>query len=131
MKCETLDVWKQSARLSADVYKAFAQSRDFGFRDQITRSGLSIPSNIAEGMEKISNKDKVRFLDIAKGFAAEFATQVYIGMDIGYIEKTTGKEWITKAEQILSMLTKLQQHLGELSVKWAVLSGKSDLTLNT
>ncbi len=109
MKCEKLDVWKKSARLSADVYKTFAQSRDFGFRDQITRSGLSIPSNIAEGMEKDSPKEQVRFLDIAKGSTAEFATQVYIGMDIGYIKKEIGKEWIDRADHILSMLSRLQQ----------------------
>jgi four helix bundle protein len=47
MKCEKLDVWKISARLSADVYKAFTTCNDFGFKDQITRSCLSIPSNIA------------------------------------------------------------------------------------
>jgi four helix bundle protein len=111
MKCETLDVWKKSARLSADVYKAFAQSRDFGFRDQITRAGLSIPSNIAEGMEKESDKDKIRFLDVAKGSAAEFATQVWIGMDIGYIDKETAKDWIERSDHILAMLTKLQHSL--------------------
>jgi len=113
MKCETLDVWKMSARLSADVYKAFTESRDYGFRDQITRSGLSIPSNIAEGMEKRSDKDKIRFLDIAKGSAAEFATQTYIGMDIAYIERSVGREWIERVEYILSMLTKLQRNLSE------------------
>ena len=47
MKCERLDVWKRSCRLSVDVYKCFASSRDFGFKDQITRSSLSIASNIA------------------------------------------------------------------------------------
>ena len=46
---EELEVWKRAARLSADLYKAFAEVEDFGFRDQITRAGLSIPSNIAEG----------------------------------------------------------------------------------
>ena len=109
MKCEKLDVWKKSARLSADVYKAFKDCRDFGFKDQITRAGLSIPSNIAEGMEKMSLKDQIRFLDIAKGSVAEFATQTYIGMDIGYIDRKLGKEWINIADTILAMLTKLQQ----------------------
>ena len=111
MKCEKLDVWKKSARLSADVYKAFKSCKDFGFKDQITRAGLSIPSNIAEGMEKSSLKEQVKFLDIAKGSAAEFATQTYIGMDIGYISLKDGKEWIEKADHILSMLSKLQQSL--------------------
>jgi len=109
MKCERLDVWKIAARLSADVYKYFAGCKDFGFKDQITRASLSIPSNIAEGLEKASIKDQVRFLDIAKGSTAEFATQTYIAMDIGYLKKETGRQWIKTADQLLAMLTKLQQ----------------------
>ena len=109
MKCEKLDVWKLSARLSADVYKALSDCRDFGFKDQITRSGLSIPSNIAEGMEKESAKEQVRFIEVAKGSTAEFATQTYIGMDIGYIEKSDGKVWLEKSNHILSMLSNLQK----------------------
>ena len=111
MKCEKLDAWKKAARLSADVYKAFALCRDFGFKDQITRSGLSIASNIAEGMERDSFKEQIRFLDIAKGSAAEFATQTYIAMDIDYIEKSIGKEWIEKIDHLIAMITKLQQAL--------------------
>jgi len=111
MKCEKLEVWKISARLSSDVYKSFSKLKDYGFKDQITRSGLSIPSNIAEGMEKESIKDQIRFLDIAKGSAAEFATQTYIAMDIEYIDKGNGKIFIEKSNQILAMLTKLQQNL--------------------
>ncbi len=108
MKCEKLDVWKKSARLSADVYKFFKECKDFGFKDQITRSALSIPSNIAEGMEKQSKKEQIRFLDIAKGSTAEFATQTYIGIDICYISKDEGKSWIESADHILSMLSNLQ-----------------------
>jgi four helix bundle protein len=111
MKCEKLDVWKKSARLSANVYKSFKECKDFGFKDRITRAGLSIPSNIAEGMEKQSAKEQIRFLDIAKGSAAEFATQTYIGIDIGYIEKTEGKQWIEESDHILSMLSNLQKIL--------------------
>ena len=109
MKCETLDVWKKSARLSSNVYQAFKECKDYGFKDQITRSGLSIPSNIAEGMEKESSKEQVRFLEIAKGSTAEFATQTYIGMDIGYIDKKEGKSWVEESNHILSMLTNLQK----------------------
>ena len=111
MKCEKLDVWKKSARLSADVYNAFKECRDFGFKDQITRAELSIPSNIAEGMEKESFKEQARFLDIAKGSAAEFATQTYIGMDIEYIDKKEGKRWIEESDHILSMLSNLQKSI--------------------
>jgi four helix bundle protein len=58
--------------------------------------------------EKQSAKEQIRFLDIAKGSAAEFATQTYIGIDIGYIEKTEGKQWIEESGQILSMLSNLE-----------------------
>lgn len=111
MKCEKLEVWKQSSRLSAEVYKTMKACRDYGFKDQLTRSGLSIPSNIAEGMEKESIKERLRFLEIAKGSAAEFTTQTYIGIDICYIDKAEGLRWIEKANHILSMLSRLQTSL--------------------
>ena len=60
-----------SARLSANLYKALAELRDYGFRDQITRSGLSIPSNIAEGCGRGMGKELVQFLRCAKGSTAE------------------------------------------------------------
>ena len=112
MKCERLDVWKKSARLAANVYKTFSGCRDYGFKDQITRSALSVPSNIAEGMEKMSSKDQIRFLDISKGSVAEFATQTYIAMDIGYLDREIGKEWIKEADLLLAMITRLQQSKG-------------------
>ena len=49
MKFEDMDVWKRSSRLSVEIYRHLVDLRDFGFKDQITRSGLSIPSNVAEG----------------------------------------------------------------------------------
>ena len=101
---EELDVWKRAARLSADIYKALADLRDFGFRDQITRAGLSIPSNIAEGYERGAAKEMANFLNYAKGSAGELRTQIYIGMDIGYIAQDQGKGWLAEAEEISRML---------------------------
>ncbi len=57
MRFEDLEVWKRAARLSADIYKELFGLKDYGFKDQITRSGLSIPSNIAEGIERESAKE--------------------------------------------------------------------------
>ena len=87
MNFENLDVWKRSARLSAEIYKVKASLKDFGFRDQLTRSGISVPSNIAEGMTRESVKEKKRFLDIARSSLSEARTQIYIGIDIGYLPK--------------------------------------------
>ncbi len=77
MDFEKLEVWKRSARLSAELYIEFRELKDFGFKDQITRAGLSVPSNIAEGMSRETEREKYRFLSIAKGSCAELRTQIY------------------------------------------------------
>ncbi|ODU99302.1 MAG: four helix bundle protein [Thiobacillus sp. SCN 63-57] len=110
---EDLAVWKRSARLSAELYKSLRDLKDFGFRDQITRAGLSIPSNIAEGYERESAKETCNFLNYAKGSAGELRTQIYIGMDIGYIERETGMQWVKEAEEISRMLHGLMQTVRE------------------
>ncbi len=110
MRCERLDVWKRSCRLSVDIYKAFAACKDFGFKDQITRSSLSVASNIAEGMEKESDKDKSRFLNIAQGSVAELITQIYIGIEIGYIKKELGIQWVRELNEIQRMLNTLKKN---------------------
>jgi four helix bundle protein len=104
MAFEDLDVWKRSASLSTEIYIELRQLKDFGFKDQITRSGLSIPSNIAEGMERNSNKEKVQFLSYAKASCGELRTQSYIGIKIGYISKDKGNKWITQTKEISAML---------------------------
>ena len=72
---EDLEVWKRASRLSVALYRELAGLRDFGFRDQITRSGLSIPSNIAEGLERRSRKERQRFIEIASGSCAELRAE--------------------------------------------------------
>ena len=107
MRCENLEVWKRASALSADIYLHLADLKDFGFRDQLTRSGLSIPSNIAEGLERISDQEKIRFLDIARASLAEATTQIYIGMKINYVDLSKGKEWVKELESIGKMLSAL------------------------
>ena len=111
MKCESLDVWKRSCRLSVDLYRYFNESREFGFKDQITRSALSIGSNIAEGMEKDSVAENLRYLEITKGSVAELITQLYIGIEAGFIEKNRGFKWVKEVNEILRMTKGLQQNL--------------------
>jgi four helix bundle protein len=76
LKFEDLEVWKRAARLSADLYKQLKDLKDYGFKDQITRSGLSVRSNTAEGFERESNKDCVKFLLYAKGSCGELRCQI-------------------------------------------------------
>ena len=104
---EDLDVWRRSSRLCVEIYKGLATCKDFGFKDQITRACLSIPSNIAEGFERGSDKDSNKFFYYAKGSSGELRTQIYIGIEIGYITKETGMSWKNEAEHISKMLSAL------------------------
>jgi len=98
MRFEDMNVWKKSSRLSVEIYRHLVDLKDFGFKDQITRSGLSIPSNIAEGFGRATDKDKKNFLNYAKGSCAELRTQIYIGIEIGYISSEAGKSWIKETK---------------------------------
>ncbi|MBT3722113.1 MAG: four helix bundle protein [Gammaproteobacteria bacterium] len=111
MKFEDMDVWKRASRLSVCIYKELTGLTDYGFKDQITRSGLSIPSNIAEGLDRISDKEKRNFLNYAKGSCAELRTQIYIGVEIGYIPKKIGIEWVMESKDISAMITGLMKYL--------------------
>jgi four helix bundle protein len=111
MKCEKLDVWKRACRLSVEIYTYFRENKDYAFKDQITRSSLSIAGNIAEGMEKESVKENLRFIEIGKGSTAELITQIYIGIEICYIEKEIGFLWIKEANELLKMLNGLKKNL--------------------
>ena len=110
---EELEVWKRLTRLCADMYKAFSSLKDYGFRDQITRSALSVPSNIAEGYERRSPRETANFLNYAKGSAGELRTQVYIGLDIGYISNEQGQSWIKESGEISRMLYGLMKSVRE------------------
>ena len=108
---EDLEVWKRSCHLASDTFKYFANTRDFGFKDQITRSALSVPSNIAEGHERRSSKEFRNFLSYAKGSCGELRTQIYIGIDIEYIPPEIGRAWLKEAKDISKMLSGLMKLL--------------------
>jgi len=111
MNFERLNVWVRSKDLSVAIYRQLSDLRDWGFKDQITRSGLSVPSNIAEGMVRASAKEKFRFLNIAQSSCAELRTQVYIGRDIGFIPADVAQYWIDETLEISAMITGLVKSL--------------------
>jgi four helix bundle protein len=83
-----LIVWQRSKDLAIEIYRITQQgtfSNDFGLKNQIRKASVSISSNIAEGDERASNKEAVRFLYIAKGSLAELQTQMEIAHEIGYL----------------------------------------------
>ena len=86
---EDLEVWKRGSRLAVEGSRTLAKSREYFVRDQMQRAALSIPSNIAEGSERDSQLDYIRFLRIAKGSAAELRPQCYIAARLEVLNKST------------------------------------------
>jgi len=112
---EDLDVWKRASRIAVRVYEVLKDCRDYGLRDQMTRAAVSIASNIAEGAERSSNPDFMRFLNIAKGSAAELRTQIYIAQRIGILDHKTQADLTEEVKQISAMLQGLIKSLKEKS----------------
>lgn len=108
-----LKVWQMGKDLAILAYRSTQSdiwNRDWGLRDQLSRSAVSVPSNIAEGDARNSQKDSIRFFQIALGSLAEFATQVEIAFEIGYFEKST-------AEELQGKATILENSLGAIVKK--------------
>lgn len=93
--------------LAVQIYKISAGGslgNDYGLRDQIRRSAVSVPSNLAEGDERNTDKDSVRFFYIAKGSLAELRTQLQISHEIGYLDKNIFEEIDMECERLGKMI---------------------------
>lgn len=109
-----LEVWKLSRVFCSDIYKAtslFPDYERFGITNQLRRAAVSIPSNIAEGCSRSSNKDFSRFLEIAIGSAFEIETQLLISCDLGFIDEKNLQHLIFKLESIVKMTSRFRSTL--------------------
>ena len=108
-----LNVWKNSKDLAVEIYRLTDQGRfchDYGLRDQIRRSSVSIPSNNAEGDDLESDKQSIKYFYLARGSLAELRTQLLISMEIEYISKDKYDELEKRCEKISAMLIGLIRH---------------------
>jgi len=83
---EEIEAWKEARVLVKELYAGFTNCRDYSFKDQIQRAGISIMANIAEGFERNTNKEFINFLSIARGSCAEVKSLLYTASDIGYVD---------------------------------------------
>ncbi|HAS6214078.1 TPA: four helix bundle protein [Vibrio vulnificus] len=122
MRYKELEIWKRSYQVVLQVYNLLKTYRDYGLKDQISRSAVSVPSNIAEGSERGSYKDNIRFLYIAKGSCAELATQISLAADLGYIPIEAGQKLESEILEIGRMIGGyikfLSQHVKEESAEY-------------
>ncbi|HLP73145.1 MAG TPA: four helix bundle protein [Bacteroidales bacterium] len=82
---EDIIAWQKAKEMALHVYSAFKNNNDYGFKDQIFRSSVSVMNNIAEGYERKSNQDFQRFLFIAKGSCGEVRSMIQLAYELNYI----------------------------------------------
>lgn len=123
-KFEDLPIWRLALKITKLVYDISAKekfAKDFGLRDQIRRSTVSISSNIVEGYEKSNNNEFMRFLKIAKWSCGEARNQLYISLTINYIWQKEFDEinwlFLDLSKQISWLIKYLEEHKKKQGVK--------------
>ena len=102
-----LEVWKKSRELSKEIYiltQLFPKEELYSLTSQIRRASISIPSNIAEGIGRNSNKETLQFLHFSRGSIYEVETQVYLAFDLGYITQDHLNNILLKIEECRRLL---------------------------
>ena len=104
---KNLKVWEEAINLVTEIYKQtenFPKSELYGLTNQIRRSSVSIPSNVAEGAARHSDKEFIQFLYIALGSASELETQLIIAENLGFIDNDSNELLKSKLDSISRML---------------------------
>ncbi|WP_324025140.1 four helix bundle protein [Maribacter sp. BPC-D8] len=108
---EDLLVWQKSQDLAVLVYKEFINLKDYSFKDQISRASVSISNNIAEGFDRKTNPDFIRFLYFATSSNSEVRSMLYLSERLNYLPKERTIELIEKSNEISRMLYGLIQSM--------------------
>lgn len=111
---KNLKIWQKSREVVKEVFLAtrdFPLEEKYGLVSQIMRCSYSIPSNIAEGSARGSNKEFVRFLAIALGSAYELETQLILAYDVGYLNETTYQKLTDSLQEIQRMIYAFKNNL--------------------
>jgi four helix bundle protein len=109
-----LAVWKRARKLVKAVYlltSFFPRTEQFGLTSQVRRSVVSIPSNIAEGAGRASDREFIRFLSSALASAFELETQLLLAEDLNFLQSQQVEEVADELRQLQKMLVGLQRHL--------------------
>ena len=106
---ENLEVWKEAVELAARVYELFRECRDFEFRGQIQAAAVSVSNNIAEGYERSSNAEFIRFLDIARGSCGEVRSQTYVAARVKLLKQPDATALISDAKRLSKRIARLME----------------------
>ena len=115
---EDIRAWQVALDIANAIYRITREDpmrRDYGFVDQLRRAAVSIMNNVAEGYERGSNKDFIKFLFIARGSAGETRSMMYLARDQGYIGEETYRELTEQCKKCSRMIWRLIQSLSQKS----------------
>ena len=99
-KFEDIIAWQKSQDLAVEIYKLFFNSKDFGFKDQIQRAAVSISNNIAEGFDRLSDKEFARFLYISLASCSEVKSMLYLTQRLNYLDNDQAQSLLKNCEEI-------------------------------
>ena len=108
---EDLIVRQKARLLSVAIYKAFEDNKDYGFKDQIQRSSVSVMNNIAEGFERKTKKEFSYFLSIAKGSCGEVRSMLVLSKDLKKLSTEIADSLLEQAEEISKIIAGLMNSL--------------------
>lgn len=108
-RLEELEIWKSAMRTAVKVCRLFQRFPDYVFGDLICRSAVSVPSNIAEGFDRGSNQDHIRFLWIAQGSNTELRSQLYLARELEFAATDRIDQLIADTETNSARIEKLIQ----------------------
>jgi len=114
MTHKELIVWQKGIALVKAIYEltsSFPQQEQFGLISQIRRSAVSIPSNIAEGCGRNSDKELIHFLYVVLGSTSELETQIIISAELGYLSKEKAEIILVSVNEIIKMASSLIKSL--------------------
>lgn len=109
-----LEIWKRSRVFCSTIYNVTTQFPDdekFGLANQLRRASVSVPSNIAEGSSRNSNKEFGRFLEIAIGSCYEIETQLLISFDLKFISSDEIEQLLLELNEIIKMIVRFKSIL--------------------
>jgi four helix bundle protein len=110
-----LDCWQTAKEMTLLVYRTFVSLKDFSFRDQVQSASVSTMSNIAEGYSRFSQKEFVRFLQIALASNTEVSSLLDLSKDIGYINSESFQKIdemnIKLSKQLTSFINSIQTQI--------------------
>lgn len=108
---EDLDCWKKAREQTNLIYTAMKTCRDFWFKDQIQRAAVSVMNNIAEWFGRWNSKERIHFMNMANGSAAEVRSMLYVGLDQELLSQDTFHKIIACNTDLIKLLQGFLRHL--------------------